>query len=252
MYAGDIPNHEANFRATGSDSAGRKHKLSPLSVAIPGEAGTLNVVRCVSVDGDQSYYFAEPVPKERVVLHFTAGYLKGDIAALTKPNYRVSVAFVLARDGTIYNLFSSAHWSYHLGAAAVGGNEAMSKNSVAIEISNIGPLQKTGDHLIPAVSSDRYCDVNEATYFTRNPFRGYDYYAAFTDAQHLSLITLLRYCTAKFNIPRQFLPVTERYTTVNSIPSFKGIVSHVNFRTDKFDIGPAFDWQRVIDGVTKK
>ena len=251
MYAGDLPLHENQFRTTGVDSAGRKHTLSPLEVDIPGEGTKLQVVRCASADGDHSYYTAEAVAKDRVALHFTAGYLKGDIAALTRPNYRVSVPFVIARDGTIYNLFGSSYWSYHLGPAAVGGNEEMSKRSVGIEISNIGPLQKMGADLVPAVAPGAYCRFAETGFYAATPFRGYSYYASFTEAQYRSLIALLRYCTAKFNIPRQFLPSPQRYMTLGSIPSFKGIASHVNFRTDKFDIGPAFDWERVIQGLTE-
>ena len=40
-----------------------------------------------------------------------------------------------------------------------------------------------------------------------------------------------------------------RFKTTDQVISFKGIVSHVNFRKDKFDIGPAFDWERVIQSV---
>ena len=84
MYAGNLPNYEAEFRATGLDSAGRKHLLTPLSVPIPSEAVSLQVIRCASADGYQSYYYKEVAPKERVVLHFTAGYLRGDIDSLIR------------------------------------------------------------------------------------------------------------------------------------------------------------------------
>ena len=45
----------------------------------------------------------------------------------------------------------------------------------------------------------------------------------------------------------------ERYETSKPNALFNGLVSHVNYRaTDKEDIGPAFDWNRVIEGVTSK
>ena len=66
-----------------------------------------------------------------------------------------------------------------------------------------------------------------------------------------STIILLRYLTAKYNIPRQFLPEDKRYTTTNDVLTFKGIVSHINYRASgKWDIGPAFDWTTLINGVT--
>jgi N-acetylmuramoyl-L-alanine amidase len=257
MLARDLPAFEAGFRADGMDTSGRRHLLSPLAVPIPGENRNLDVVRLKPADGNETYYIAEAHPKERVVLHFTSGYIRGDVRALTVPKpdpaTRVSVAFLLARDGNIYNLFSSTYWAYHLGPTAVGGNTPMSRSSVAIEISNIGPLKLQGQMLIPAVatvSTDVYCSLNEAAYYRKVSYRGYSYYASFTETQYANLVTLLRYLTARFNIPRRFLPLASRYETRTDIPTFRGITSHVNFRPDKFDIGPAFDWDRVIRGVT--
>jgi N-acetyl-anhydromuramyl-L-alanine amidase AmpD len=205
---------------------------------------------CKPQSGDASYYYNSKPIKDRVVLHFTAGYLKGDIATLTKPNYHVSVPFVVARDGGIYNLFSSSYWSYHLGRGTVGGNELMSKRSIGIEISNIGPLQRRGDKLL-TIYDTVYCELDERQYYQKAPYRGYGYYATFTDSQYQSVIALLRYLTGKFHIPRQFLPVSKRYETTQEVKQFHGVTSHVNFRKDKYDIGPAFDWDRVIQGVTK-
>ena len=126
----------------------------------------------------------------------------------------------------------------------------MSRSSVGIEISNIGPLTQQGQALITTTAKDSYCNLNEAMYYRKASYRGFNYYASFTDAQYTSLISLLRYLTGRFNIPRRFLPLASRYETRTDIPQFRGIVSHVNFRNDKFDIGPGFEWDRVIRGVT--
>ena len=32
---------------------------------------------------------------------------------------------------------------------------------------------------------------------------------------------------------------------VSFFSSFQGVVSHQNFRTDKWDLGPAFNWDRL-------
>jgi len=254
MLARDLPAVEAAFRADGLDTSGRRHTLTPLAVPIPNENRHLNVVRLKPADGIETYYNAEAFPKERVVLHFTAGYIRGDVRALTTPKSdpatRVAVAFIVGRDSNIYNLFDSRYWAYHLGPTAVGGNTTMSRSSVGVEISNIGPLVQQGQSLISTPAGDAYSNLNESVYYRRASYRGYSYYASFTDAQYNSLITLVRYLTARFNIPRRFLPLASRYETRTDIATFRGIVSHVNFRTDKFDIGPGFDWDRVIRGVT--
>src|SRR3989304_5905132 len=218
MKATSIPNHEKGFRSTGIDSSGKKHLLKPFGVAIPGLVERIEMIECVWENGDESFFFKEEFTKQRIVLHFTAGYLKGDVDTLTKPENHVSVPFVIARDGSIYNLWTSKYWLYHLGPGAKGGSTEMSKTSIGIEISNIGYLEKSSSNLVTQYSS--------------------------------SVIKLLRFLTAEYKIPREFLDESKRYVVVNDIASFKGITSHVNYRpTRKWDIGPAFKWDRVISGV---
>src|SRR6266487_4514403 len=126
MKATDIPAFEDSFRQSATDSDGTVFDLNPVTVNIPNDAlGPLQLVECKRRDGDTSFFFKEEKSKKRIVLHFTEGYLKGDIASLTRTNHQVSVAFVIARDGTIYNLWESKNWSFHLGPGCVGGNTTM-------------------------------------------------------------------------------------------------------------------------------
>jgi len=244
MRATKVEAHETSFFDTGVDSGGKKHILTPF------DADGVPMIGAKLQNGDKSFYYEEEVPKERIAVHFTQGYLKGDIDTLTKPNNHVSVAFVVARSGAIVNLWPSNLWSYHLGKGAAGGNKEMSSRSVAIEISNIGCLTKTNAGMATEYG-DVYCDVAEQEYYTEvAPFRERTHYATFTDAQIDATIKLLRYLCAKFDIPPAFLPPDKRYGIVNDVANFRGITTHVNYRKDKWDIGPAFDWDRLIAGVT--
>lgn len=257
MKATSISHHEKTFRQNGIDSLGKKFILTPETVTIPGDNKKLTLIDCRRDIPDDTFYYKEEFPKKRIVLHFTAGYLKGDIATLTTPYYHVSVPFIIARSGDIYNPWASKYWSYHLGADAVGGNEEMSKSSIAIEISNIGFLMKDGKNLHTLYSKDDvYCTTSDKTYYREVPaYRGQKYYATFTAAQYNSLISLLRYLTARYKIPRVFLPtdkIYETFSTPKQAAAYEGICSHVNFRSSgKWDIGPAFDWKRVMFGVWK-
>jgi N-acetylmuramoyl-L-alanine amidase len=177
------------------------------------------------------------------------GSLKGDIATLTTNH--VSVPFVIARNGIIYNLFASKYWSYHLGAGAVGGNTAMSKESIGIELSNIGPLKRINGNLVTTYAdTDVYCKLDEHQYYsTVNPgYRGYQYFAKFTQVQYNALSLLIRFLCARYNIPKIFQLEADRYEimTADGFRSFSGVVSHVSCRRDKTDIGPAFDWDRIV------
>jgi N-acetylmuramoyl-L-alanine amidase len=254
MKVQNIPAYEADFRAKGVDADGKRFTLKPFQVAIPGTAEHVDGVTCTRADGVTSYYYGDaPQAKERIVVHFTAGYLKGDISALTKADNHVSTPFVIARDGTIYQLFSSKLWSYHLGKGAAGGNEPMSKSSIAIELSNVAYLTpKNGVFVDPY--GELYCTPEQTDAYVKlaQPFRKHSYYATFPDAQYQSLIKLLRYLTATYKIPPTFLPEANRYDVYPGVAQFRGITTHVNYQPEsygKWDIGPAFDWARVEAGL---
>ncbi len=258
MKALSIPQHESTFRQTGIDSSGTKFILTDETVNINDKAGgKITLVDCPKEVNDTSYYYEEEFPKERIVLHFTAGYLKGDIAQLSRQSVEVSVPFVIARSGLIYNLWKSKLWSYHLGPGSVGGNTEMSQRSIGIEMSNIGFLRKKTGGLLHTLysTSDVYCTEADKSLYQKLPasFRGEQYYAKFTAAQYASLNLLLRFLTTRYNIPRNLLPTEKRFKTFSSSTEagdFKGICSHINFRpTGKWDIGPAFDWDRVAKGL---
>jgi N-acetyl-anhydromuramyl-L-alanine amidase AmpD len=239
--------------------------LKPFALPVPGEDLTLHGT--LFTPNRSNYYFETEHKKERIVLHFTAGNIRSDMITLTTQDRHVSVPFVIARDGTIYQLFSSRFWSGHLGAGLgneKGKNNAQDKATIGIEISNYGFLlprdgnletiysrvkdQKTGN-ISPV---DIYCRQDQKAAYTQldTPFREQSFYPTYTPGQLDSLIILLRYLTKKYDIPRQFLSPDKRYTATKDVLSFKGIVSHVNYRPGgKWDIGPAFDWATVIEGV---
>jgi N-acetyl-anhydromuramyl-L-alanine amidase AmpD/uncharacterized caspase-like protein len=238
--------------------------LRPFSVPVPNE--TLTLQGLLYKPNRSGYFHAVEHPKERIVLHFTAGNLRSDMQSLTMQNRHVSVAFVVARDGTIYQLFPSACWSGHLGPGIgnQGTGNSQDKATVGIEISNYGYLVPRDGNLETIYSrikdqqtgkvgpADLYCSLDETAAFRKidRPFRDQTHYASCTQEQIESTIILLRYLTAKYNIPRAFLPEDKRYTATNDVLSFKGIVSHINYRTSgKWDIGPAFDWEHLIRGV---
>ena len=249
MRVEEIPAYEQNFHDTGIDSQGKRHILSHRQIPIPGETISMNYTLVQPASGKASYYYQQEFPKKQIVLHYTMGYLKGDIATLTAPDEYVSVPFVIARNGTIYNLFSSRFWSFHLGLGAIGGNEIRSKATIGIELSNIGHLTQTSEGM-KSWRNVIYCDVSQIQFYEQRAFQGYRYFATFTAAQYQSLLILLRYLTAQYNIAREFLPDDFRYLAFDEVIDFNGIVSHVNYRsTGKLDIGPAFDWERIIAGM---
>jgi N-acetylmuramoyl-L-alanine amidase len=243
MLASKIEAHEADFNVNKTDSQGDKYDFSidnswgfPLAFLTP-KAGI------------SGFFYPEKVLKDMVVLHYTCGFLKGDIATLVEQDSHMSVHFVLGRNGVTYQLFNTAYWSYHLGKGAIGGNTPNSRRSVAIEISNIGPLAVHGTTLMD-IYGQPYCDILEQQYYIKLPtsFRGYQYYASCTESQYVSIKNLLAYICNKWSIPKTILPESTRYNLFgDNACTYRGICTHANYRADgKTDIGPAFNWEKIV------
>jgi N-acetylmuramoyl-L-alanine amidase len=234
------------------------------------DKGTQNigdsVIRKVRPKHD-SYYYKTETKKDMIVMHSTVGTLRADMASLTGKDNRVSVSYVIARSGEIYEVFDPKYWSYHLGRGAVGGNKVNSMRSIGIELSNYGPLVKKGDSLETIYSrmkytdsngkaktskKDVYCDLSEVNEYTvvEGGFRGYEYFASFTDEQYAALSDLLDYLCKEHDIPKTFVDEDKRFDTFSSSTegkSFKGICTHVNYRkSGKWDLGPDFNWDKLL------
>jgi N-acetyl-anhydromuramyl-L-alanine amidase AmpD len=263
MRLQDIAAFEQKFK---TGNAGN-YLLKPFAIPVPGDEPTmLRGMDCTPSDAFTGYYREEKFKKERIVLHHTVGNIAGDIGSLTsRKRGLVSVPFVIARDGTVYRLHNPSFWSNHLGLAAVGNPENdQDKMTIGIELSNYGALVPILGNMETVYSRqldgagvakiDVYCSQAERQAYIKSEkvYRGYQYFATFTNAQYNSLILLLRYLTLKYGIARNFLPESTRYDIVQDVLEFSGIVSHVNYRADKNDIGATFDWNRVVNGVKSR
>jgi N-acetyl-anhydromuramyl-L-alanine amidase AmpD/lysophospholipase L1-like esterase len=259
MRFSSLPQLETSFLSNGNNG---EYTLRKIAVPVPGENLTLKGMLCTPARRT-GYFHAVESPKERILLHFTAGQIRSDMSALSRQDFHVSVPFVIGRNGTIYQLYSSRYWSGNIGKGIGNAGNAEDKKTIAIEISNYGVLKEKSGNLETIYSRlkdergivgpvDVYCTLQETEAYQKVaiPFRGESYYPTFTNEQYESLIILLRYLTATYKIPRQFLPENKRYVATNDVLNFKGIVSHVNYReSGKWDLGPAFDWARVMSGL---
>lgn len=199
------------------------------------------------------HYYEEEIAKKKIVLHYTVGNLLGDFGALTSS--KISTSYLIARNGQVIELFNPKYWAYHLGKNALGGNELQSKLSIGIEISNYGWLERKGNNLYTAYNM-LYCtlDDKDAYTFTEIPYRPDllpgkfkegQYWANFTEPQYENTKKLLGILTKQFMIPYSFLPPEKRLAHTSDVIGHKGICTHVNYRKDKWDIGPNFNWSKI-------
>jgi len=201
-----------------------------------------------------SCYWAQRVPKSLIVLHATASSNARSVFDTWKSpaNGRVATAFVVDRDGRIFQMFPPDCWAYHLGMRERNPGHYNDRRSIGIEIVNPGPLRPDpdgGDTLNwwPKNFRTPWCRLSETDRYVRSDFRGYAWYAAFTREQEQAVQRLAAYLCQKFGIPFTLPPASRRPTyDPDFFCRFSGIAAHQNFRPDKLDVGPAWNWDSLL------
>ena len=195
----------------------------------------------------ESQFFRQTQPKDLIVLHFTAGgSARSAFQTWISTPVEVATPYIVDTDGTIYELFDPSCWAYHLGIqGAAAENWRHDRRSIPIEIVNVGPLRKVDSQLCwwPKNFGQRFCALDEKEKFVQIAYRGFDYFAAFPEVQQKAVADLVGWLSAQFNIPLNLPPAAQRgQFNLNFFREWKGVASHQNFRPDKSDLGPAFDW----------
>lgn len=176
-------------------------------------------------------YFAKPEKKDLVIWHWTGGW-KAEHATQTwnASALQEGTAYVLERDGTVFNTFDENGWAYHLGVAGLIGDKH-DRRSIGIEVVSVGPLTLKGD-VLQAYGS-KVCTLAEKDKYVRVPggFRGVEYFQAFTPAQIAALTELTAEICTRHSIPMQFPPLDRRgIADLAFFAGYRGVCSHINFR----------------------
>jgi len=202
----------------------------------------LDLSEIVSLSFPDDQYIRKEYPKTQVVLHHTASGrgVNGDFRWWVKDKKRIAVALIIGADGTIYQLFSSAYWAYHLGLRDSTFHKKgveyklLDKTSIGIEIDSWGWLKESKGKFYAytgqEVSKDSIVEYKDA-------FRGKHFYEAYTPEQIESVRQLLVFFHEKYGIS---LAYNEDMWDVseNALRGNNGIYTHVSFRPDKFDCHP--------------
>jgi N-acetyl-anhydromuramyl-L-alanine amidase AmpD len=215
----------------------------------PAASTALQINRTLALPGDQ--YYQETTRKDLIVLHFTAGTTAASaVEAWRSTPDHVATAYIVDADGTVYEVFPPSAWAYHLG---IKGGTAIERRSIGIEIANVGPLQPSaGDpnalNWWPGDFGRKFCGRDETAKYVevREGYRGKQYFAAFPGAQIDAVSRLVADLCDRFGIARRLAGADARLACdLQRFASYTGIATHVNFRHDKWDIGPALDWDRL-------
>ena len=194
-------------------------------------------------------FYAEISQKKTIILHHTAGMTAdGAINWWNQTPEAVGTAYVIDRDGTIYEVFNPDCWAWSLGI----GNRTLEKQTVAIEIVSAGQLVQEGAQfkfypLFPSKIGGQVVPNDEVITFD-TPYKGCKYYHKYTDAQVQSTLDLVKSLVDKYQIQVQDLKDFWIYNPKVSAENRPGIYSHTTVLQEKSDIFPQ---PNLIEGLNK-
>ena len=188
----------------------------------------------------RAQYVQDPHPKSLIVLHHTAGgsvrstfhwWEEGDPS-------RIATAYVVERDGTIFEVFEPRFWAFHLGLRGTGGR--VDRRSIGIELASEGWLEQVGSEL-HAFGRPFEGEV----YDHGSTWRGHRFFAAYTPDQVVAAIALVDHLCELFSVPRR--TPADPLAFDRDLFDFQGILGHHHVRADKTDLHPGFPWETLID-----
>jgi len=168
----------------------------------------------------------------------------------------VGTAYIIDRDGVIYECFDPAVWAYHLGITHHG--HWHNKHSIAIELVSAGKLYfESGQYRFYPLwpNKQRYTVIPEnEVHKLSKPWRGFEYYHNYNEDQLESLKWLigrliLDFPTIKFDNPVKEIFDYNRKVIEERIP---GMWSHATVRTDKTDVFPQPTLIKALEEVQKE
>lgn len=184
---------------------------------------------------NKDQYYPASYPKKRIILHHTAGgSAQSSIDWWNSTPDHVATAFIIDRDGKVYQNFDPKYWAYALGLT---GGSSIEQTSIQIEICSWGPVQwDESKKNFVAVASPKTIVPHEEVFAC--PYRGNKFYQCYTQAQIDACVTLMGKLVDDFKIPVQ--EHLEGFWTLSNTPLKvgSGIYSHTTFRKDKSDIFP--------------
>lgn len=197
-------------------------------------------------------YFAEAKLKTTVVLHHTVG---GSASSTHKwwrdDPRRVGTAYLVERDGRIFETFPPDCWAWHVNAKA----QDLEERTIGIELCSEGALQALQDQANPGrtllfgLNGTRNLgdaavalEQGRAVYFEEG-WRGYQWFDAYDLRQFNAAAALITWLCQQFRIlPRIPLEAPHAEADARRWYAQGGVLHHAMYRPDKSDLHPAFPW----------
>lgn len=190
-------------------------------------------------------YYREKYPKTNVVLHHTVSSTAASALAWWRQDpVKVGTAYVIDKDGTIYQAFPEEYWAHHLGLTT-RNNYQRNRQSIGIELVNEGfgfvNLKKDRELHWLYDGGPIYKGPT-----VRQKWRGGEFWPTYADAQIDACCALVVAIMRRHNMKGNIAPFGILDPT---IPDRYTIYTHHNVRADKTDVSPAFPLVKFTDYI---
>lgn len=205
----------------------------------------------------ETQYYKVANTKKIIVLHHTVSGVgvSGDINWWKKTPEKVGTPYIIARDGTITQIFDDKYWIHHLGVKShqlkqFGSNvtnDRLNQISIGIELDSWGGLvRRNGNWVNDNGLVIPECDV--VPY--RDGYRGYFAFEKYTDAQIQALKELMIDISKRHNLPLNYFPEMFAFNE-KAVKGYHGIWSHTSFRPDKSDVHPDLRLIEMLQSISR-
>ena len=228
-------------------------------------------------------YNQEEHQKTQIYLHHTVGgSSRSSFEFWQSKANKVSTAFLVERDGTVYQVWEPKYWAYHLGLKTANNLKA-NKQSIGIELASEGALRagfelnkirqqhslhdKFSNEFLYAFDIDPdparqpqdwfnraknlYSIEYDTLFYTQmvNTWRGFDYFDQYDEMQVQAVTELVKNLCETFSIPKQLIGPNYNRFEPSLVDTFSGVLTHCNVRSDKTDIHLNFPWNRLESSI---
>jgi hypothetical protein len=195
-------------------------------------------------------HFPTVCTKSGICIHHTVcGSAKSTFDWWCTEKDAVGVAYIIDKDGTIYEVFNPDMWAWQFGLKWERERKiAFEKRFIGIEIASEGGLiERDGKLYCFDRISDKTQKKREEALDYVQTYRGYRYFDKYEPAQIDSLCALINQLCDQFTIPR-VTPDQHFKFYGEKVSNFNGIIGHTMVREDKSDPAPDRSmWNTLIE-----
>ncbi|PKD44270.1 N-acetylmuramoyl-L-alanine amidase [Rhodohalobacter barkolensis] len=188
----------------------------------------------------ESEFFTVKDEKSGICIHHTVGgSVKSTYNWWLQDSQMVGTAYMIGRDGTLYQMFDPENWAWQFGLPWEYEEKiAFEKRFIGIELASEGGImEKDGVYYCFDRVSPKTVKSADEIFDAGMDYRGYRIFDRYEPEQISSLIVLINTLCDRFNIPRR-VPSEPLNYYGQKLKDFRGIIGHAMVRKDKSDPAP--------------